>query len=85
MIKNIDYKFLRGKVTLISGPSGAGKSTLINIISGIISPSEGNILLLGYNLHSNYKKVKSYISCVGTNLLSFQICQLLIIYAFFHT
>ena len=64
MIKNIDYKFLRGKVTLISGPSGAGKSTLINIISGIISPSEGNILLLGYNLHSNFKKVKSYISCV---------------------
>ena len=64
MIKNIDYKFLRGKVTLISGPSGAGKSTLINIISGIISPSEGNILLLGYNLHSNFKKVKSYIDCV---------------------
>jgi ABC-2 type transport system ATP-binding protein len=64
VIKNIDYKFLRGKVTLISGPSGAGKSTLINIISGIISPSEGNILLLGYNLHSNFTKVKSYISCV---------------------
>jgi ABC-type multidrug transport system, ATPase component len=64
VIKNIDYKFLRGKVTLISGPSGAGKSTLINIISGIISPSEGNILLLGNNLHSNFNKVKSYISCV---------------------
>ncbi|MGZ5501547.1 MAG: ATP-binding cassette domain-containing protein, partial [Nitrososphaeraceae archaeon] len=63
-IKNINYKFLKGKVTLISGPSGAGKSTLINIISGIISPSEGNIFLLEYDLNTNFKKIKPYISCV---------------------
>jgi ABC-2 type transport system ATP-binding protein len=63
-IKNINYKFVRGKVTLIAGSSGAGKSTLINILSGIISPSEGNIFLLGYNLNSNFNKIKPYISCV---------------------
>jgi ABC-2 type transport system ATP-binding protein len=63
-IKNLNYKFLRGKVTLIAGPSGAGKSTLINIISGIVSPSDGNIFLLGYDLNSNFKKIKPYISCV---------------------
>jgi ABC-2 type transport system ATP-binding protein len=62
-IKNINYKFLKGKVTLIAGPSGAGKSTLINIISGIISPSEGNIFLFGYNLNLNFQKIKPYISC----------------------
>ena len=55
---------MKGKVTLISGPSGAGKSTLINIISGIISPSEGNIFLLEYDLNTNFKKIKPYISCV---------------------
>ena len=64
MLKNINYKFLKGKVTLISGPSGGGKSTLINIISGIISTSEGNISILGYNLNSNFKKIRPYISCV---------------------
>ena len=55
---------MKGKVTLISGPSGAGKSTLINIISGIISPSEGNIFLLEYDLNTNFKKIKPYLSCV---------------------
>ncbi len=64
MLKNINYKFLKGKVTLISGPSGVGKSTLINIISGVISPSEGNISILGYNLNSNFKKIRPFISCV---------------------
>jgi ABC-type multidrug transport system ATPase subunit len=64
VLKNINYNFLKGKVTLISGPSGGGKSTLINIISGIISTSEGNISILGYNLNSNFKKIRPYISCV---------------------
>jgi ABC-2 type transport system ATP-binding protein len=51
-------------VTLISGPSGAGKSTLINILSGIIPPTEGTILLMGQNLESDFKKIKPHISCV---------------------
>jgi ABC-2 type transport system ATP-binding protein len=62
---------LKGKVTLISGPSGAGKSTLINIISGITSPSEGDIFLLGYDLNTNFKKIKPYISCVWNEISLF--------------
>ncbi len=62
---------MKGNITLISGPSGAGKSTLINIISGIISPSEGNIFLLEYDLNTNFKKIKPYISCVWNETLLF--------------
>ena len=38
-----DYTFEDGKTYVITGPSGCGKSTLLNLISGIISPTTGEI------------------------------------------
>lgn len=35
------------------GVNGAGKSTALNILSGGIVPSSGNIFINGYNLQSN--------------------------------
>ena len=46
---NLDIK--KGDYIAITGPSGCGKTTLINIISGLISPTEGNITI---NNHQNY-------------------------------
>ena len=51
-------------MTLISGPSGAGKSTFINILSVIIPPTEGTILIMEQNLKSDFKKIKPHIICV---------------------
>jgi ABC-2 type transport system ATP-binding protein len=65
-------------MTLISGPSGAGKSTFINILSGIIPPTEGTILIMGQNLKADFKKIKPHISCVWNELPYLLICQLLI-------
>ena len=36
--------------TLLVGPSGGGKSTLLSLLCGIVSPSEGQISVLGTNL-----------------------------------
>ncbi|MDA0753766.1 MAG: ABC transporter ATP-binding protein [Candidatus Marinimicrobia bacterium] len=41
---NLDIKI--GKLTGIFGESGSGKSTLINILSGLINPIHGEVLLL---------------------------------------
>ena len=49
---------------LIAGPSGSGKSTLINLMSGLISPSEGEIILDAKNTKAHYKSIKPFISCV---------------------
>ena len=38
-----DYVFEDGKTYVITGPSGCGKSTLLNLISGIVSPTTGEI------------------------------------------
>ena len=43
VLKNLNFKFKKGKTYSIIGPSGSGKSTLLNIISLIDKPSSGNL------------------------------------------
>lgn len=49
ILKNINLKIGDG-FTAITGPNGGGKSTLAKIISGIITPSSGEIFLDGENI-----------------------------------
>ena len=46
-IDAVSFDVRRGEVHGLVGENGAGKSTLINIISGVIRPDAGNILLEG--------------------------------------
>jgi ABC-type lipoprotein export system ATPase subunit len=43
VLKNLSYKFNKGKIYALIGPSGSGKSTLLNLISLIDRPSHGSI------------------------------------------
>ena len=46
-LKEIDLDWNDGGAYALLGPSGCGKSTLLNIISGLLVPSEGQILFDG--------------------------------------
>ena len=46
-LKEIDLDWQDGGAYALLGPSGCGKSTLLNIISGLLDPSEGQILFDG--------------------------------------
>lgn len=43
-LKQIDYVWEDGSAYALLGPSGCGKTTLLNIISGLLIPSKGNVL-----------------------------------------
>ena len=43
VLKNLNYKFKKGKIYSLVGPSGSGKSTLLNILSLIDRPTSGNL------------------------------------------
>ena len=43
-LKNIDAVWDDGGAYALLGPSGCGKTTLLNIISGLLTPSEGSVL-----------------------------------------
>ncbi|WP_371224091.1 ABC transporter ATP-binding protein [Roseovarius sp. 2305UL8-3] len=46
-LKEIDVTWRDGGAYALLGPSGCGKSTLLNIISGLLTPSEGQVLFDG--------------------------------------
>ncbi|MBB3944340.1 glycerol transport system ATP-binding protein [Rhizobium skierniewicense] len=46
-LKEVNYEWSDGGAYALLGPSGCGKTTLLNIISGLINPSDGRILFDG--------------------------------------
>ncbi|MBR2024736.1 MAG: ABC transporter ATP-binding protein [Clostridia bacterium] len=57
----IDYKdiiFESGKSYMLLGASGCGKSTLLNMIAGILSPTNGAVIIDGVNMQEKSQKEK---------------------------
>ncbi len=50
ILKNFSFKIKKGDFVGISGNSGAGKSTLIDLISGLLNPQNGEVLLDNTNI-----------------------------------
>lgn len=46
-LSNVSFSLSEGEVLAIVGPSGGGKSTLLRVISGLESPSSGEIIIGG--------------------------------------
>lgn len=46
-LNNLDLSVSKGEFVSIVGPSGCGKTTILSIISGLLKPSSGNVLVNG--------------------------------------
>ena len=51
-VKKLDFTLESGTLTEVTGRSGSGKSTLLYMLSGLLKPSEGKILLDGLDLYA---------------------------------
>lgn len=47
VLKDINFSINEGEIVAIVGPSGSGKSTLLNIISNLIEPTSGKLVVNG--------------------------------------
>ncbi len=64
-LKNISLQIEGGKTTVLIGPSGCGKSTLIRIITGLIKPDSGEVLIEDKTLtQSNLREIRLQIGYV---------------------
>lgn len=63
-LKGIDLDVTRGELFGFLGPNGAGKTTLIRIMTGIIRPTEGEILIAGEDLLARPEAAKSKIGYI---------------------
>lgn len=55
-VRNVDFKVNEGEIVSLIGANGAGKSTILKTLSGLIHPSEGEIIYLGENIASTSAK-----------------------------
>ena len=56
-LKDLDLTIRDGEFCSIVGPSGCGKSTLLGIISGLLQPTEGQVLLDGVTMRGTHERV----------------------------
>ncbi|XP_064467747.1 phospholipid-transporting ATPase ABCA3-like isoform X2 [Ornithodoros turicata] len=49
-LNGIDVKFFKGEITVLLGHNGAGKTTMMNILTGILPPTEGTALICGFDV-----------------------------------
>lgn len=57
-VDNISFKIEDGEIIGLLGPNGAGKSTTMNMITGFIEPTEGTIIVNGYDMAKRPMKAK---------------------------
>ena len=57
-LDNISFKIEEGEIIGLLGPNGAGKSTTMNIITGFIEPTEGQVFVDGIDMLKKPKKAK---------------------------
>lgn len=57
-VDNISFEIDDGEIIGLLGPNGAGKSTTMNMLTGFIEPTSGEILINGVNISKKSKKAK---------------------------
>jgi ABC-2 type transport system ATP-binding protein len=67
-LKSVDLDIRRGEIFALLGPNGAGKTTLINIICGIVTASEGEVLVDGRNWQTDFRYARERIGLVPQEL-----------------
>ena len=60
-VDNVSFKIRNGRIYGLLGPNGAGKSTTMNIIAGCLSPTDGTVLINGYDICDQPREAKRQI------------------------
>ncbi len=52
-LDNVSFSLTPGRILALLGPNGAGKTTLLRLVAGLLTPSEGRVLLFGEAAEEN--------------------------------
>ena len=67
-VRNLTFDLRAGELACLVGPSGSGKTTLLKCISGLMAPTEGEVLLDGAKVTSPPKKMAVVFQEYGRSL-----------------
>lgn len=60
-IKDVQFSVEQGTIFGLFGSNGSGKTSMIKMIGGLLSPTEGDIYVLGHSITCEYDRVKDHI------------------------
>ena len=63
-LNNLSFQVRQGEIFGLLGPNGAGKTTFLSILGGIVSKTNGNVNVWGFDLDKNPRQVKASIGIV---------------------
>jgi ABC-2 type transport system ATP-binding protein len=60
-LKNVNATIAKGQILGLAGPDGAGKTTLIRLMAGLLKPTEGVVLIEGFDTIKDAPVISSFI------------------------
>lgn len=60
-VRDVSFEVRRGEIFGMLGPNGAGKSTTLRILCGILDPSGGRAIVVGFDVSKEPERVKQSI------------------------
>ncbi len=71
-VDGIDFKVQQGEIFSLLGPNGAGKTTTISMISCLLQPDSGEVLVMGHSTRSAAQQVKAAIGVVPQEIALYE-------------
>ena len=60
-LRSVNFKLEKGRIVGLLGPNGSGKTTLLKLVSGLLQPTDGSVLIEGMPPGIETKRKVSYL------------------------
>src|SRR5882762_10869204 len=60
-VRGVSLEIKSGECFGLLGPNGAGKTTTIEILEGLLEPTSGEVLILGYTWRENERQLREWL------------------------
>ncbi len=67
LIQQLNIDLYPGQITGFLGPNGAGKTTTIRMMTGLMHPTEGKVIIDGLSLQEHYEEAISKVGVIVEN------------------
>lgn len=67
LIQQLNIDLYAGQITGFLGPNGAGKTTTIRMMTGLMNPTEGKVIIDGVSLQDKYEEAISKVGVIVEN------------------
>ena len=68
-LKGVSFEIERGEFFGLLGPNGAGKSTLINVASGLVRATAGDVAVLGHDVQRDFRRARQSLGVVPQEIV----------------